>query len=120
VGPRPLLSPEAEVQVSDAVTTGKFGPPGRFGIGSPSSTVPVHRGWSLQSVEAAEVWRQSAPSGACQGRPGIAGSLEKGGLQQGLAAAAVSQERALGLADADESWGVGLRAWCFGSGSAVG
>src|SRR5918999_833299 len=38
----------------------------------------LHPEWSLQPVEAAEVWPQGAPSSPRQGRTGTAGGLEKG------------------------------------------
>src|SRR5919106_2702488 len=73
----------------------------------------LHPGRGLQLVEAAEVWPQGAASGPRQGRPGVAGSVEKGGLQQALAGAGVRQETAWGFAD---EMRVGLRGmvrrWC--------
>src|SRR5919106_452362 len=82
------------------------GPLGRFETGSRNSTGPATPGWGQQPVEAAEVCPQSAPSGPRQGRPTVAGSLEKRGLQQALAGAGVSRSTALGFAD---EMRVGLR-----------
>lgn len=97
-GPQPLLSAEAATQVSDAVAAGQF------------RTAWEIRDWIAQQYGASytlggvysllqrlKCAPKVPPSSPHQDRPPRAGSLEKGGLQQALTGAGVSQETAWAL-----------------------